>query len=169
MNAPGKDPITKLYDALRASERMRGVSVLFGPRAEPPEGAAPLVCIVPESGALVIPDHSGNVADFAESLRIDCWALTFPTLHEVIRRVLCAVDDYVGSVGDYPADETADGVADCIRWAGDGGIEYDTEPDTNRQGFAAAVNLTVMLSFEKTALSDDAGMGHVDDVWIRPA
>lgn len=167
MNAPGLDPITKLHKALKASERMKGVDVELGAREEPPECSTPRICVVPVGGPLGVADHSGNVADLANQVRFDCLAKDPATLHEVIRRLLCAVNDYTREIGDSVADETADGVSDCIRWDKTGNVEYDDERDTNRQGAFAEVTLPLTISFEKTLRSTDGSTGTVLIVTVR--
>jgi hypothetical protein len=167
MNPPGKDPITKLYEAVRVSERMNGIEVLFGKRAAPNESSAARIVMVPTGGPISQPDHQGNRSDAGVSVECECWGADFSQLWEVIRCLLCAVYDY-GFVGDNPADATADGVSDCVR-PDPVSIEFEEEPDTNRQGWFAIVSINVVASLEFTPLVANASRGTVDTVTVQPA
>jgi hypothetical protein len=114
--------------------------------------------MVPTGGPISQPDHQGNRSDAGVSVECECWGADFSQLWEVIRCLLCAVYDY-GFVGDNPADATADGVSDCVR-PDPVSIEFEEEPDTNRQGWFAIVSINVVASLEFTPLVANAQPRH---------
>lgn len=167
MNAPGLDPITKLYQAVKTSERMKGITVHFGPRASAAECSTPRIVMVPMGGPIQDPDHQGNEANVSVAVDCQCWGKDFTQLWEVIRRLVCAISDY-GYMNDNPADTTADGVSNSVL-PDPVEITFEEEEDTNRQGWFAMVTVNVVASLEFTELAADASIGTVDSVDVVPA
>lgn len=147
------DPITSYSEALKQSERLRGVQVLLGPQklARTAVAAQHRVVIVPRSGPLVSPENTDE--DFAEeAIELDCicWAKDYGRLWSLKVAVILATWDYRLAANVDARHGRA--------------VAYHVAEDTNQDGFDVTVPVVIRAPIPKQPLSAEAGFGQVDEV-----
>lgn len=148
-------PITQLVEAIKKSERFKGVAVAFGSKALNDGGAPPRVVIVPTTEEYEVAENDGNLIDAPLVLVAHVWGKTFDQARELRNRLLLATFDFQVTT-------------DLLRLRADGG-EWNTDEDDEQQGIAVVMNFTVRDTVEKVALSADGGSGSIDDYDLQPA
>jgi hypothetical protein len=148
-----RDPITAYWEALKQSERLRGVQVLLGPKELARAGVAaqPRVVIVPVVGPLVPPENKEqDLAEEAIELDCICWAKEYGRLWTLKASVIRATWDYR--------------LATNVDARHGRSVDYDGARDSTQDGVEVTVPVVVRAGISKEPLSWEAGIGQVDEV-----
>lgn len=150
------DPITNFFDAIRTSERLRGVRVLLGAAKRADKGSAGRIVLVPVGGPLLQPEHQDNLCDEAVEIHCEVWGKDAAHLWRVRSALLNAAEDY------RLAQESVDAPANVQRDR----VDFDTDSDTTQDGDGATVVFTLRCPVERTPLTADAGEGDVESILL---
>lgn len=153
MNVP-KSAITLLVESIKGSERMRGVTVQFGARAEPEGGAPCRIVLTPTSETHEPPESNDNVLDAVIAFEGYCWGESFDVVRYLRGAlILCCRDFQIAT--------------DSVRVTFVG-AEHSPAPDTAQDGWELTINFTIRDFVDKTPLAANAGSALVDNVQLAP-
>lgn len=147
-------PFTALHSYVKSAPGMRGIRVLDRARGQADEGAPPRVIMFPTTGPIeASADDGETLTDALIAIECHCWGQDHDRLWDVIRRLL-------DTVRRYRLDEDIE-----IQW---NAVDFDTEIDTNRDGDAATVTLTMRAGLDVLDLTGEGGEGDVEAVRYQP-
>ncbi len=141
MNVP-KSSITLMFEAVRASARLKGVPVTFGARALADQSSPNRLVMVPISATYEAPEDNDNFQDVPVKIEAHIWGESFD--HCVYIR-----DAYSVCLWEYQTS------TDEIRVRG-GDEEWSADPDTAPQGAALVVSYDIVSFMDKNPLDDSA-------------
>ena len=142
MNIP-KSAVTLLYEAIKSSERMRGVDVLWSAKRLPDGGSPDRIVLTPTSETHVPPENNDNWLDAVITVEATCWGATF----DVVRYLRGA---FIQTIFDNQF------LTNLLRLTFIGG-EFDADPDTERDGWCLVLTFSIRDSVDKVPLSANSG------------